>query len=92
MQVAMSKMLRDVTSTGNMHESVLTINCSSSFNLRSIVVTRKSIWRLCGHGATAADRYLDDQVLKIKIIFHQMCLTLYVHALKSLTSFGIYRL
>ena len=87
MQVAMSKMLRNVTSTGNMHEC----HYSSSFNLRSIVVTRESIWRLCGHGATATDRYL-DQVSKIKIIFHQMCLTLYVHALKSLTSFGIYRL
>ena len=62
MQVEMSKMLRDITSTGNMHDSVLTINCSSNFNLRSLVVTRESIWRLCGHGETAADRYLDDQV------------------------------
>ena len=68
MQVEMSKVLRDVTSTGNMHDSVLTINCSSNFNLRSFVLTRELIWRLCGHGATAADRYMDDKV-RIIIVF-----------------------
>ena len=62
-------MLHDITSTGNMHDSVLTINCSSNYNLRSLVVTRESIWRLCGYGATVADRYLDDQV-GIIIVFY----------------------
>ena len=66
MQVEMSNMLRDITSTGNMHDSVLTINCSSNLNLLSLVVTRKSIWRLCGHGARAAIRYLEDLVIIIK--------------------------
>ena len=46
----------------NRKDSVLSINCSSSYNLRSLVVTRESIWHLCGYGATAADRHLDDQV------------------------------
>ena len=26
------------------------------------IVTRESLWRLCGYGTTSADRYIDDQV------------------------------
>ena len=70
-----------------MHDSVLTINCSSNYNLRSLVVTRESIWRLCGYGATAADRSLDDQVS----IYNYSILYYYfvrcgcnIHGLKSL--------
>ena len=28
----------------------------------AVIVTRESLWRLCGYGSTSADRYLDDQV------------------------------
>ena len=75
-----------------MRVSLLSTALLVSTYVRLLLYTRESIWRLCGRGTTAADCYLDDQVSKIKIIFHQMCLILYVHALKSLTSFGIYRL
>ena len=39
-----------------------TVRCSDNFNMRSVIVTRESLWRLCGYGSTSADRYLDDQV------------------------------
>ena len=29
------------------------------------LVTRKFLWRLCGYGETASDRYLDDQAYKV---------------------------
>ena len=39
-----------------------TVRCSDNFIMRSVIVTRESLWRLCGYGSTSADRYLDDQV------------------------------
>ena len=50
MQAAMSieTLLQAVASSGNGHDSILAIQCSHRFNLHSLVVTRESIWRLCG--------------------------------------------
>lgn len=38
------------------------VSCSSSFNMQSVLVSRESLWRLCGYGLSSTDRYLDDQV------------------------------
>ena len=64
MQAAMSieMLLQAVASSGNGHDSILAIQCSHRFNLHSLVVTRESIWRLCGYGMNVDDRYLDNLV------------------------------
>ena len=64
MQAAMSieTLLQAVASSGNGHDSILAIHCSHRFNLHSLVVTRESIWCLCGYGMNVDDRYLDDLV------------------------------
>ena len=60
MQAAMSieTLLQAVASSGNGHDNILAIQCSHSFNLHSLVVTRESIWCLCGYGMNVDDRYL----------------------------------
>ena len=45
-----------------MTDVVAEVHCPSGFNLRNVLVTRESIWRLCGYGTSPTDRYLDDQV------------------------------
>ena len=34
------------------------VSCSSSFNMQSVLVSRESLWRLCGYGLSSTDRYL----------------------------------
>ena len=51
------------TSTSNMEDIVAEIKCSPScFNMRSVLVTIESLWRLSGCGTSSIDKYLDDQV------------------------------
>ena len=38
------------------------VSCSLSFNMQSVLVSRESLWRLCGYGLSSTDWYLDDQV------------------------------
>ena len=44
------------------YDFVARINSSSSFNMRTVFVTRDSLYRVAGCGSAAEDRYLDDQV------------------------------
>ena len=60
--------LRVCATAGNTRDTIAVICCSAMFNMRNVVVTRKTLWRLCGYGNTSADRYLDDQVSVIVII------------------------
>ena len=62
--MSIETLLKRITSTGTMHNVVLTTytRCSISFNMCSLIVTQESLRRLCGYGLTAGDRYLDDQV------------------------------
>ena len=56
-----SLLLRSATE-GKLTDVVAEVQCPSALNLRSVLVSRESLWRLCGYGASPADRYLDDQV------------------------------
>ena len=31
------------------------VSCSSSFNMQSVLVSRESLWRLCGYGLSSGD-------------------------------------
>ena len=66
--------LRVCATAGNTSDTIAVIRCSAMFNMRNVVVTRETLWRLGGYGNTSADRYLDDQVSVIIII------TLHYHA------------
>ena len=61
-KMSFESVLRAVFAGGNMKETVSRIRCGTGFSMRSVLVTRESLWRLCGYGATASERYLDDQV------------------------------
>ena len=54
--------LRVCATGGNTSDTIAVIRCSSMFNMRNVIVTRESLWRLCEYGTTSADRYIDDQV------------------------------
>ena len=45
--------LRSAT-VGNMTDVVAEVHCGSGVNLRNVLVTRESLWRLCGYGALPA--------------------------------------
>ena len=47
---------------GNENATIATIKCPENFNLKSVLITRESLFRLCGFGDTPTIRYLDDQV------------------------------
>ena len=47
---------------GKENATIATIKCSENFNLKSVLITRESLFRLCGYGDTTTSRYLDDQV------------------------------
>ena len=63
--MSIETLLQAVASSGNGHDSILAIQCSHRFNLHSLVVTRESIWRLCGYGMNVDDRYLIDDLVSI---------------------------
>ena len=60
-EMSQRSLLRSVTE-GKMTDVVAEVHCPSGFNLRNVLVTRESIWRVCGYGTSPTDRYLDDQV------------------------------
>ena len=53
--------LRSTCCHGSRNDTIARISSSSNFNLRSVIVTRESLWRIAGYGETEWDRYLDDQ-------------------------------
>ena len=59
--MSQESLLRSAT-VGKMTDVVAEVHCGSGVNLRNVLVTRESLWRLCGYGALPAHRYLDDQV------------------------------
>ena len=60
--MSLQSSLRVCATEGNMSDTIAVIRCSSMFNMRNVIVTRESLWRLCGYGTISADRYIDDQV------------------------------
>ena len=54
--------LQSLLKHGKAEDLIARINCSPRFNMRNVLVTRDTLFRLGGYGTTACDRYLDDQV------------------------------
>ena len=60
-KMSQQSLLRSATH-GNMTDVVAEVRCGAGVNMRNVLVTRESLWRLCGYGALPVYRYLDDQV------------------------------
>jgi len=55
--------LRGVLRRGERDDPLARIRCPGPcFNQRSVIVTRDTLFRVSGFGATTHQRYLDDQV------------------------------
>ena len=54
--------LKNLFTTGRDDDTIAYIRCSPLFSMRGVVVTRETLWRSCGYGASPVDRYLDDLV------------------------------
>ena len=62
--------LKSCCRDGDGNATIVTISCPPNFNMKSIIVSRESLHRLCGYGETTASRYLDDQVIKNILNFY----------------------
>ena len=51
--MSFESVLGAVSAGGNMKDTVSRIRCGTGFSMRSVLVTRESLWRLCGYGARA---------------------------------------
>ena len=68
--MSFESVLRAVFAGGNMKDTVSRVRSGTGFSMRSILGTREPFWRLCGYGATASERYLDDQVYILPEVYY----------------------
>ena len=63
MHVCEAEILKQMSSEGNSNDALIQINNSNSipFTMRSVSLTRLSLFHLCGFGHTPREKYLDDQ-------------------------------
>ena len=54
--MSFESVLRAVFAGGNVKDTVSRVRCGTGFSMRSVLVTRKSLGRLCGYGETALPR------------------------------------
>ena len=68
--MALLKKVLDAILKGDSEDSIASIHCSSSFNMRTVIVTRDSLRRMSGHGSSPSERYLDDLVRCTNTLLH----------------------
>ena len=70
--MALLKKALDAILKGDSEDSIASIHCSSSFNMRTVIVTRDSLRRMSarGHGSSPSERYLDDLVRCTNTLLH----------------------
>ena len=61
MMASNSDLLKLISLQGDRAATISSINCPKDHNMSTVLVDRDSFYRLCGFGATASSRYLDDQ-------------------------------
>ena len=54
--------LKSLCLQGDQYTTICTTKCPKDHNMKSVIISQDSLYRLCGFGSTAASRYLDDQV------------------------------
>ena len=75
--------LKNLFTTGRDDDTIAYIRCLPLFSMRGVVVTRETLWRSCGYGASPVDRYLDDMVNIILLYF------IYIIVMQSLKQMNL---
>ena len=61
-------LLRSLCSTTPGNTTIVQIECPVNTNMRSVIIDKDSLHRLCGFGTSTASRYLDEQVSEAILI------------------------